>query len=382
MSFATAISRHPITAHAIGEVCGQVLEAVGPSPDAALLFVTRGHAGALEDAGAVVRTVLQPGALAGCASGSVVATNEEVEDEAAVVLWAGHTGRATAAHLEAHATGPDDAVITGWPDAIEFRPSAGVLLADPFSFPTDALLASLEGDHGHLPIVGGQVAAAQGPGGNRLLVDGTVTSSGAALLLLGEGVEAEPVLSQGSRPVGQPFTVTAAEGTMLQGLGGQPPLTRIAEMAERHLTADEIAVVNRGGLHLGKVVDEQKIDFGPGDFVVHTVLGGNQADGWIALDAPVQVGDTVQFHLRDALGADNDLRAMLRGRAAESVLLFTCTGRGMRLFGEPDHDVTVVSDTLGDPPVAGMFAAGEIGLAAGQSSVHGFSASMLLLRSR
>ena len=382
MSFATAISRHPVTAHAIGEVCGQVLESVGVKPDAALLFVTRGHAGALEDAGAVVRSVLQPGALVGCASGSVLATNEEVEDEAAIVLWAGHTGRAAAAHLAAHPTGPDDAVVTGWPDAIDFAPSAGILLADPFSFPTDALLSSLAGDHGNLPIVGGQVAAAQGPGGNRLLVDGLVTSTGAALLLLGDEVDVEPVLSQGSRPIGQPFTVTASDGAFVQGLGGQSPMGRIAEMAERHLTPDEIAVVNRGGLHLGKVIDDQKLDFAPGDFVVHTILGGNQADGSIALDAAVEVGDIVQFHLRDALGADSDLRAALRGRAAESVLLFTCNGRGVGLFGEPDHDVGVVSDILGDPPVAGIFAAGEIGPAGGHSGLHSFSATMLLLRGR
>lgn len=382
MAFASAISRHPVTAHAVGEVCGQVLEALGPAPDAALLFVTHGHGGALEDAGATVRAVLRPGALVGCASSSLVATGEEVEDDCAVVLWAGHTGRASAAHLQAHPAGPDDAVLTGWPDAVGYQPTAAVLLVDPFSFPTEDVLAALGADHPTLPVVGGLAAGASGPGGNRLLVQDRVVAGGAGLLLLGGGVDAEAVVSQGSRPVGRPFTVTGAEGSTVRSLGGTTPLARLAALAERELSPAEIAVVNRGGLHLGQLLDERQLDPGPGDFVVRTILGGNQSEGWIALDAPVDVGDTVQFHLRDAHGADRDLRAMLRGRQAESVLLFTCTGRGTALFGQPDHDVAVVADILDDPPVAGLFAAGEIGPVAGHNRVHGFSASMLLLRSR
>jgi small ligand-binding sensory domain FIST len=43
----------------------------------------------------------------------------------------------------------------------------------------------------------------------------------------------------------------------------------------------------------------------------------------------------VQFQVRDAESADEDLRVLLAGAAASSALVFTCNGRGMRLFGEP-----------------------------------------------
>lgn len=382
MAFAAAVSRHPITAHAVGEVCGQILEAIGATPDAALVFVTRAHAGALEDVGHAIRAILGPSALIGCASEGVLATSEEIEHGAAVVLFAGHVGRCAAAHLQTHAAGPDSIVLTGWPDGIAMEASAAVLLADPFSFPTESVLESLAADHPDLPIVGGLADAAAGPGGNRLLIQDRVVTGGAALLLFGDGVEVEAVTSQGSRPVGQPFTVTRAEGTTLHELGGLSAIARIAELAKRDLAPEDVAAVNRGGLHLAQVIDSRKIDIATGDVIVRRLLGGNQTEGWIAVETPVEVGDTVQFHLRDALGADDDLRASLRGREAEAVLAFTANGRGRMFFGEPDHDATVLDDLLDGPPVAGFFAAGEIGPLGGRNLVHRASTTMLLLRGR
>ncbi len=59
-------------------------------------------------------------------------------------------------------------------------------------------------------------------------------------------------------------------------------------------------------------------------------------------------------------------------------LLFSCNGRGTRLFEEPDHDVGVLRDRFGPIPVAGFFAMGEIGPVGGQNFVHGYTASVVL----
>ena len=99
----------------------------------------------------------------------------------------------------------------------------------------------------------------------------------------------------------------------------------------------------------------------------------------------IEVGQTVQFHVRDARSADEDLRhaleresAALGGRRPAGALLFTCNGRGSRLFPQPHHDITAVHDILGPVPVAGFFAMGEIGPIGGQNFVHGFTASIAL----
>jgi small ligand-binding sensory domain FIST len=134
----------------------------------------------------------------------------------------------------------------------------------------------------------------------------------------------------------------------------------------------------RAGLHLGIVVDEHRVDFERGDFLVRNVLGGDSETGAIVVGDDIEVGQTVQFHVRDAAAADEDLREMLAGEEAQAALLFTCNGRGRRFFGEPDHDAGVVDQLLGPLPIAGAFCAGEIGPVGGRTFLHGFTASLAL----
>jgi small ligand-binding sensory domain FIST len=86
----------------------------------------------------------------------------------------------------------------------------------------------------------------------------------------------------------------------------------------------------------------------------------------------------VQFHVRDATAADEDLRELLADADAEAALLFTCNGRGRHLFGVPDHDAGLVEKLLGPIPLAGAFCAGEIGPVGGRNFLHGFTASLAL----
>jgi UDP-glucose 4-epimerase len=67
------------------------------------------------------------------------------------------------------------------------------------------------------------------------------------------------------------------------------------------------------------------------------------------------------------------------GRECAAALIYTCNGRGTRLFPEPHHDAQAVREALGDVPVAGLFAAGELGPVAGKNFVHGFTASIFRL---
>jgi small ligand-binding sensory domain FIST len=301
----------------------------------------------------------------------VLANAREVEETPGVTLWAGGFGPVHAVNI-----GPDGHVASPPP----FEPSALLLLADPFGFSAEAAFEGLAERWPGMPVIGGMASAARGPGGNRLLLDERVLLTGAVGAFLGPGIEVETVVSQGCRPIGRPLTVTASEDNVVRELAGQPAMTRLLQLANDELTEDEVAIVNRGGLHVGRVIDERKVDLGRGDFRVLNVLGANQTEGWIAIAEPVTIGDTLQFHLRDADSADDDLRALLTGRSAESALVFTCNGRGRALFGSGDHDALVVDDYLGPLPAAGMFCAGEFGAVGGRNFLHGFTASIALLR--
>ena len=125
-------------------------------------------------------------------------------------------------------------------------------------------------------------------------------------------------------------------------------------------------------------MDESKVDFERGDFVMRNVVGVDRENGAVAVGDLVDVGTTVQFHIRDAVSADEDLKEMMSGVRADGALVFTCNGRGARFFGEPDHDAAAVTEALGHRAVAGMFCAGELGPIGGQNFLHGYTASIAL----
>ena len=379
-SFAAGLSLHPDAAAAVGEVVGQVIEGLAPGgdqpPDLALLFVTPPHLDAVADMARTVRATLRPAALLGCAAVSVIGGSKEVEGAPAVSLWAGRTGPVTPFHLGVSRT-PDGHAVTGWPDDVPDDATALLLLADPFSFPADAVLDRLAEDRPGLPVVGGLASAANAPGGNRLLLDDRLLTSGAVAAFLGPAVRVSTVVSQGCRPVGAPFVVTRAEANVVYELAGRPALERLQEVAGT-LSEDDRRLMSEL-VQLGRVIDEGKAEFERGDFLVRTVVGADPNIGALAVGDVVDVGSTTQFQVRDARSADEDLRQLIDGRSADAALLFTCNGRGQRLFGTPDHDAGVVSEHLGGAPVAGMFCAGEIGPIGPRNFLHGFTASVVLL---
>jgi small ligand-binding sensory domain FIST len=380
MPFAAALSEHPVPAHAVGEVAGEILDKFGERPDLAMVFVTPPFAGALEDAVTAIDDILHPLVLLGCAAESIVGPHREVERTAAVSLFAARTGPLLPMALHAGPSpGGDGIVVSGWPDDVAFAPQALLLVADPFTFPTEPFLDWVATRYPGLPVIGGMASAAQAPGGNRLAVGRHVKTSGAVGALLGPGVAVETVVSQGCRPFGQPLVVTRADGNLILELAGTPALERLVAQAHGALTEEEVALLEMGGLQIGRVIDEHRESFGRGDFLLRGVLGADRRTGALAVGDVMPVGTTVQFHLRDARTADEDLHVLLKGHQADGALVFTCNGRGSRLFDEPHHDARVLSDLLGPVPLAGFFAAGEIGPVGGHNFVHGFTASMALL---
>jgi small ligand-binding sensory domain FIST len=272
---------------------------------------------------------------------------------------------------------PDGAALTGWPSLGDRPPASLLLFADPFTFPVDAFLQRVNRDLPGLQIIGGLASSAGSPGGNRLVLDDRVVDEGAVGVFVdGGSIEVRTLVSQGCRPIGRPYVVTRAEQNLIEELGGKPAIERLQELAGA--ASEEERELLRGGLHVGLVVDEHKAEFGRGDFLVRNLLGADESSGALAVGEQVSVGQTVQFHVRDAGAADEDLREMLTGVDADAALLFTCNGRGRHLFTVPDHDAGMVENLLGPIPLAGAFCAGEIGPVGGRNFLHGFTASLAL----
>lgn len=375
--YGAAVSTHPAPAEAAGAVIGEVIEQAGLLPSVALLFVSGDHVAAFDAIAVAVRRTLGPEVMAGASAVSVIGGPAEVEDAAAVSLWAASLEGAEPARpvrLEAVAT-PDGAELVGLPDEASGPDRTLVLMADPYTFPAEDLMDRAAERCPGLRILGG-LASAGGPGSNRLALDGDVFPDGAVGVLLPAGVGRRFVVSQGCRAVGDPYTVTASEGNVVGELGGRSALVRLMDLV-RAADPDERERLSRG-LHMGMVIDEHKDSFGPNDFLIRSVLGADRSTGAVAIGGVAPVGSTLQYHVRDKDTADADLRSMLADVGGAGALVFTCNGRGVNLFGAPHHDAALVHEATGGGAVAGMFCAGEMGPVAGRNHVHGFTASVLL----
>lgn len=365
MPFAAAISEHPLATHAVGEVVGQVLERLGGAPDVVVAFATGPFAGAFEDIAAAVHATLQPSALVGATAASVIGGSQEVELGPAIALFA--------ARLPPSAGTPPVAIEVEGAGQLAGAEGTLVLLADPASFAAEAFLEEVAAVAPRLVVVGGLASSS---GGARLAVDRRVRERGAVGLLLPAGLATHVVTSQGADPVGEPLVVTRASGQLIEEIAGQPALDRVlalADSADPHLRSRLAR-----SLLVGVAVDERKVELERGDFLLHPVLGGDKERRAVAVGTAVEVGTTVQFHVRDAEAADADLRDLLVDAPGTAALVFTSAGRGQGLFGVADHDAAIVHEHVEGGATAGSFCAGEIGPVGGRARLLALSTSVLL----
>ena len=325
--------------------------------------------------------------LAGCSGSGVIGTNREAEKAAGFSLLLLHLPETqlhactlTAAQVDSAASPHDWHRITGVnPGEVD----AWLAFCDPFGFPVEPWIASWNAAYPGVPMLGGLCS---GPGGSN---EGVFVSHnhemlppGSAMLVgLKGGVTLRPLLSQGCRPIGEPFTVTGTNGNLVTALGGKPAYAVLAEAFESLDDQDKARA--QGNLFAGLASTEYVEDFKQGDFLIRSILGADARSGAVALGAYPRVGQTLQWQLRDSVTADDDLRmSLLHERTQKPLpfasLVFVCNGRGRDLFGSPNHDAHALSQIIGNHPSAGCFCNSEIGPIGPANFVHGYSVSMAL----
>jgi small ligand-binding sensory domain FIST len=348
------------------------------SVDLAFLFLSPAHLDEVEAAAEAVHEELAPRHLLGCVAEGVVAGVRELEQGPAVAVWAGALPGAEVECFHAAVVQTEDAVaVTGFPELDD--PGLVALIVDPFTFPAGQFLTGLNEAHERVPLVGGIAAGGASAGAQALIVDDAVHSAGAVGAVV-SGPPVVTVVSQGCRPIGHEAVITRCEDNVVYELAGKPALERLrTEIAA--LSPEEQALAARG-LLVGLVIDENRPQYDAGDFLMRGLLGADPASGALVLGERVRIGQTLRFFVRDAASADEDLQQSLagvlhRGRPA-GALLFTCNGRGTKMFPAPDHDARVVAAALGTQALAGFFCGGEIGPVGGKAFLHGFTATLAI----
>lgn len=387
MEFHSAVSDRADAPSAVRRAVEETRAVLGDRVEVAFVFFTADHQ---DDADAIVERIwaeLEPQAVIGCSGEGVIGGDAEIERKPGLaILSASMPGvRIRSFHLRG-----DD-----WHDVLEdddaFRERTGIGpetraaigFGDPFTTPVNQLLASFDRAGAGIPLIGGMASAARQPGGNVLVFNDAVVVDGFVGLSLSGPLEVETVVSQGCRPIGRPFVVTKAHDNVIEQLGGKPALAMLSDTVNALPEAERQKLAN--GLFVGRAINEYREAWGRGDFLVRNVMGVDQDAGAVSVTDYVRVGQTVQFHMRDAATATEDLSLLLAGqgsmeRPAAGGLLFSCNGRGTRMFERPCHDVGASRKAMPKTPVAGFFAAGELGPVGGKNFIHGHTASFALFR--
>ena len=372
---------------ALGRLCEQAESAHDGTPaDLVFLFVTSHFE---DEAADIVQTVVRrhPSAiLIGSSAEGVIGGDAEYErtPAIAVLLMNLPNVKLTPFHLAKDVFTRDlsSENLRKWVDTEPAEEPTFFLFGDPFTLPITPLLTCFDQAFPHRPVFGGMCSGVERPGQSVLILDDQVHREGAVGVAVSGDVQIQPVVSQGCRPIGEPMVITAAEGQIIKQLGGVPAFERLRETVES-LSPDDQSLA-RQALFIGQVINEYQESFSQGDFLIRNLVGFEPQSGALAVGDAMRTGTTVQFHVRDAKSADQDLRQMLtaairQGQTAGG-LLFSCNGRGTRMWTEPNHDLRVAHELLNSAPLAGFFAAGELGPVGGRNFIHGHTASMALFR--
>ena len=156
----------------------------------------------------------------------------------------------------------------------------------------------------------------------------------------GGAVKLQGVISQGCTPIGETWTLTRVDGQLIHEIGNRPAYEVLAETFNS--LSRRTRKKSRGNLLIGLVVNEYLEDFHRGDFLVRQLLGADPQSRAIAVGALPRMGQTVQFHRRDARAATEDMgellaraRTQLGGAAIFGGCLCSCNGRGRACSGSP-----------------------------------------------
>ena len=386
MRFHSAVNDVADAGAAVARAVAETRAALRDAVDLAFLFFTADH---LEEADAIVERVwadLDPQAVVGCCGEGVIGGDAEIERRPGLALLAASMPgvRVHSFHLR----GDDWHDVLEDDDALREKTGLGpetratLAFGDPFTTPINQVLAAFDRAGKGVPFVGGMASAARQPGGNVLVRNDAVHVDGLVGVSLSGALEVETVVSQGCRPIGRPFVVTKAHDNVIEALGGKPALEMLRDTVTDLPEPERQKLAN--GLFVGRAINEYRDKWGRGDFLVRNVMGVDQDAGSLAVTDYVRVGQTVQFHMRDAATATEDLSLLLENQAASDApaggLLFSCNGRGSRMFEQPCHDVGAARKAMPKTPVAGFFAAGELGPVGGKNFIHGHTASFALFR--
>ncbi len=340
----------------------------------------------------VLRSSVGIPTLAGCVSGGVIANEREYERDAGISLGLYCLPGAQLQDFAFSSSMVRDALKNGEEGFWRRRFDPGsesingwLVFAEPLHFDIEGWINSWQKDFPEKPIYGG--LSHFDPEEKQSLVvwnDALMSNGGVAIGFAG-GVCIKGLTAQGCTPVGETWTITKVRENVLERIGNRPAFQIMEDTFNQ--MSNELRIRSRGNLFIGLAVDEYQEDFGRGDFLVRNLMAANPESGFLTIGAFPRVGQTLQFQIRDGEAATDELKELVAtrskadsGKQIYGACLTNCAGRGWAMFGQPNHDASVVYKMVLPQGLAGFFGNGEFGPVGTRNFVHGYTSSLAVFR--
>ncbi len=266
----------------------------------------------------------------------------------------------------------------------ESRTSLLLLLTDIFGVRPPQIIKELRPEGAFVPIVGGAASGHPEDESTVQWYSERHTNQGVSGALISGNLRYSTHVSPGCEPIGEPFIITAAEGKTIREIGNRPAYSMLQD-ALSIFPNEEIERVSKGIL-AGLLFDERKYPPRRGDYLTRSIESVDPSSGTVTIVEEVQPGQTIQFHVRNPLTARTELEDSVRKVSWDSqlqtplfALYMESLGRGGRVHTEPDHDVKIIREGLGDVPIIGFLTNAEFAPRGKLNLVHNYSSVLTIV---
>lgn len=244
-----------------------------------------------------------------------------------------------------------------WPH--KFATNFAVIHGDPLNPQTQNLIEALQQQLDNGFIVGGLTSSS----GIHYQVADEVISGGISGVLFSENVSVITNLSQGCSPVGEKHTISKAEQNAAFLLDKKPALQVL--MQDMNIRDYQQLEQKAGEVFIGLCIPGSDRS----DYTVRNLVGVDVSHDIFAINDYLTEGNEIVFCRRNEQTAVDDMQHMLDNIAVRlkrqkqkirGGLYVSCLGRGREQFGHDSEEIKMIQKTLGDFPMTGFFANGEI----------------------
>jgi len=244
--------------------------------------------------------------------------------------------------------------LANWCNANDFN--VGLLHADPTNPVTQNLLKNLGDEIPNAFLVGGITSSH----GRNVQFVNRVLDGGISGVLFSQAVPIMTNLTQGCTPIGKRHVVTHCDSNIMHSLDNRPALDVLSEDAGETIAQDWQQAA--GYIFSGLVSKNSDQD----DYSIRQIIGIDIESKLVAIGDYLNQNDEIIFCRRDGDSAIEDMKRMLlelKKRLNSPIkggVYVSCLGRGREQFGDHSEEARFIHSVLGDFPLVGFFANGEI----------------------